>query len=134
MNFDWLIYQIKCPNVPTNNCNLQTGLLCVSTLGMYINLPNIVLSLRSQFLCTLSLLYIAMCRNLSFSKTCTKLFPTCKSKQRFLKGLGITVRIKKNRVSWRSMFKQIILELRFITSPSPIILKNENKTKYNDDF
>ena len=23
LDFDWLVHEVKCPNVPTTNCNLQ---------------------------------------------------------------------------------------------------------------
>ena len=46
MNFDWVVQQVKCPNVTTNNCNLLKGLLCVSSLGMDISFLATVLSLE----------------------------------------------------------------------------------------
>ena len=37
-DFDWFVHWVECPKVSTVNCNLQKGLFCVSSLGMYINL------------------------------------------------------------------------------------------------
>ena len=45
LNFDWLVHLVECPNVSTTNRNLKTGLFCVSSLGMNINLSAIVLAL-----------------------------------------------------------------------------------------
>ena len=45
LNFDWLVHLVECPSISTTNCNLQKRLYCVSSLGMYINLLDIVLSL-----------------------------------------------------------------------------------------
>ena len=42
----WLVNEDGYPNVSTTNCNLQKGQLCKSTLGMYIDLSAIVLSLQ----------------------------------------------------------------------------------------
>ena len=41
-------YQVECPNVLTINSNKQKGKLCVSSLGIYINLSVIVLSLNAM--------------------------------------------------------------------------------------
>ncbi len=58
MNFDRLDHQVECSNVSTTNFNLQNGYFCVSSLGMYINLSTIVLSLRSLIF---SLIKIILC-------------------------------------------------------------------------
>ena len=46
IEFDWLVHLLECYNVLTTNCNLQKVQLCVSTLGMYINI-RIVYPFRS---------------------------------------------------------------------------------------
>ena len=46
VNFDLLVYYVECQNVSTTNFNLQKGKFCVLSLGMYINLSAIVLSLQ----------------------------------------------------------------------------------------
>ena len=48
IKFDLVVDKVQCPksNVLFTICNLQKGLFCVSTFGMYINLTAIVLSLQ----------------------------------------------------------------------------------------
>ncbi len=44
----WLVgSNLLCPNLSTNNFNLQEGLFCLLLLGMFINLSSIVLSLNT---------------------------------------------------------------------------------------
>ena len=45
MHFDCLVHLVECQNISTTNCNLQKELLCVSSLGIFIILSAIVLSL-----------------------------------------------------------------------------------------
>ena len=45
IDFDWLVYALKCPNVLKTKSKIHKGYYCASSLGMYIILLAIVLSL-----------------------------------------------------------------------------------------